>query len=109
MLLKALSTGNYKNDEIAVAITQTGGQCRASTYLALIKKGMISAGFKDIPVISLGTAGKTINPQAGFNVEWKKILPITFASILYADSISKMYHTAKARENDKRKCKSINW
>jgi predicted CoA-substrate-specific enzyme activase len=97
-VLKALSVGNFNHDNIAVAITQTGGQCRASTYLSLIKKGMLSAGFKDIPVVSLGTAGKTINPQSGFNVDWKKLLPITFVSILYADSLSKMYHVAKARE-----------
>ncbi len=106
-VLKALSTGNYKHDEIAVAITQTGGQCRASTYLALIKKGMISAGYTDIPVVSLGTAGKTINPQSGFNIEWKKTLPILFSSILYADSISKMYHAAKARERVKGSAKLL--
>ena len=106
-VLKALSSGNFKHDEIAVAITQTGGQCRASTYLALIKKGMVSAGYTDIPVVSLGTAGKTINPQQGFNIEWKKTLPILFSSILYSDSISKMYHTAKAREKVKGSAKKL--
>jgi predicted CoA-substrate-specific enzyme activase len=100
-VLKALSTQEYNHNQIAVAITQTGGQCRASTYLSLIKKGMLSAGFKDIPVISLGTAGKTINPQSGFQVNWKKLLPVTFVSILFADSLAKMYHTAKAREISK--------
>jgi predicted CoA-substrate-specific enzyme activase len=106
-VLKALSEKKYKNHEIAVAITQTGGQCRASTYLSLIKKGMLAAGFKDIPVISLGTAGKTINPQSGFKIEWKKILPITFLAIVYADSLSKMYHTAKAREIEKGRAKKL--
>ncbi|MFN8254230.1 MAG: acyl-CoA dehydratase activase [Bacteroidales bacterium] len=100
-VIKALSGGNYDNNNIAVAITQTGGQCRASTYLALIKKGMIAAGFGHIPVVSLGTSGKTINPQEGFKIEWKKILPVLFSSILYADSLSKMYHVAKAREKVK--------
>jgi predicted nucleotide-binding protein (sugar kinase/HSP70/actin superfamily) len=106
-VVKALSSGNYKNDEVAVAITQTGGQCRATTYLALIKKGMISAGYADIPVVSLGTSGKTINPQQGFSMEWKKILPILFSSIIYADSISKMYHSAKAREREKGSAKKL--
>jgi len=106
-VIKALSAGKFNHDEIAVAITQTGGQCRASTYLALIKKGMIAAGYSDIPVVSLGTSGKTINPQRGFNIEWKKTLPILFTSILYADSLSKMYHTAKAREKAKGSAKRL--
>jgi predicted CoA-substrate-specific enzyme activase len=106
-VIKALSNGDYNHDQIAVAICQTGGQCRASTYLSLIKKGLISAGFKDIPVISLGTAGKTINPQPGFDVDWKKLLPITFTCMLYADSISKMYHVAKARELEKGSAKRL--
>ncbi len=41
-IVKALKSGKYKPDEIAVAITQTGGQCRASNYIAGIKKAMIS-------------------------------------------------------------------
>jgi predicted CoA-substrate-specific enzyme activase len=106
-VLKALDSGNYNRNEVAVAITQTGGQCRASTYLSLIKKGMLAAGFDDIPVVSLGTAGKTINPQEGFEVKWKKILPVIFAGILFADSLSKMYHTALAREIVKGSAKKL--
>lgn len=106
-VLKALDSGKYKKDEIAVAITQTGGQCRASTYLSLIKKGMLSAGYTDIPVVSLGTAGKTINPQSGFEIKWKKILPIVFTSIIFADSLSKMYHTSLAREKVKGSAKVL--
>ena len=106
-VLKALDSGNYKRDEVAVAITQTGGQCRASTYLSLIKKGMLAAGFNDTPVVSLGTAGKTINPQEGFEMQWKKILPIVFVAILFADSLSKMYHTALAREKKKGSSKKL--
>jgi len=99
--LKALHSKKYKPDEIAIIITQTGGQCRASTYLSLIKKGMIAAGFDDIPIVSLGTAGKTINPQEGFNPDWKKMLNTIFISILYADSIAKMYHAINPREQNR--------
>lgn len=100
-ILKALHSQKYKPEEIAVAITQTGGQCRASTYLSLIKKGMIAAGFDDIPIVSLGTSGKTINPQEGFNPNWKKLLKTIFVSILYADSLAKMYHAITPREKHK--------
>ncbi len=97
-VIKALQSGKYDRNEVAVAITQTGGQCRASTYLSLIKKAMIAAGFEDIPVVAIGTAGKTINPQPGFSVDWKKVLPVTFNVILYCDSISKMYYSTVVRE-----------
>ncbi|MBU0764125.1 MAG: 2-hydroxyacyl-CoA dehydratase, partial [Bacteroidetes bacterium] len=62
-IIKALQSGKYNPDEIAVGITQTGGQCRASSYISLIKKGMVAAGFGHIPVISVGTGGITINEQ----------------------------------------------
>ena len=105
--LKALHSDKYKPDEIAIVITQTGGQCRASTYLSLIKKGMIAAGFDNIPIVALGTAGKTINPQEGFNPDWKKLLNTIFVSILYADSISKMYHAINPRESNKGEARAI--
>ncbi|RLD68879.1 MAG: CoA protein activase [Bacteroidetes bacterium] len=100
-ILKALDTNKYKREDVAVAITQTGGQCRASSYLSLIKKGMISAGFDDIPVVALGTFGKSINPQEGFSIEWKKILKVIFLSVLYADSIAKIYYWTRVREKNK--------
>jgi predicted CoA-substrate-specific enzyme activase len=100
-VIKALAEGNYNHNEIAVGITQTGGQCRASTYLSLIKKAMIDSGFEDIPVIAVGTAGKTINPQPGFEVNWKKLLPITFVSMIYADVLAKMYYSTVVREKQK--------
>ncbi|MCF0206505.1 MAG: 2-hydroxyacyl-CoA dehydratase, partial [Bacteroidales bacterium] len=51
-IMQALESGKYNPDEIAVCITQTGGQCRASNYLSLIKNAMVAAGFTNTPVIS---------------------------------------------------------
>ena len=47
--IRALQSGKYDPSHTAVAITQTGGQCRASNYFGLIKHALISAGFKDTP------------------------------------------------------------
>lgn len=106
-LMKALASGKYQRDQIAVGITQTGGQCRASSYLSIIKKAMISAGFDDIPIISVGTSGKTINPQPGFNMPWKSLLPITFVTMLYADALAKMFHAGRAREKTQGQARKI--
>ena len=44
-LIKALDSGRYDLDETAVIITQTGGQCRATNYVALLKRAMVEAGY----------------------------------------------------------------
>jgi len=106
-IIKALKSSHYNTDEIAVAITQTGGQCRASTYLSLIRKAMVDAGFKDVPVVAIGTEGISINPQPGFDIEWKKILGIVFAAVLFADSVSKMYYSLVSKEKNKGESKKL--
>lgn len=100
-IIKALQSGYYNREEIAIGITQTGGQCRASTYLSLIKKAMISAGYSDIPVISIGPFGKTLNEQPGFEINWFKMLPVTIVAMLFADSLAALYHKTVVREKIK--------
>ncbi|PLX03882.1 MAG: hypothetical protein C0594_09880 [Marinilabiliales bacterium] len=106
-IIKALEKGDYKRDEIAIGITQTGGQCRASSYLSLIKKGMVNAGYQDIPVISVGTSGITINDQPGFVIDWNKAMLVSFVAVLYADSLSKMYYSTAVREAHKGSAKKL--
>ena len=106
-VIKALKSGKYDRNDITVGITQTGGQCRASTYLSLIKKAMLDAGYEDIPVISVGTSGKTINTQPGFEINWLKLLPITLAGMLYTDSLSKMYYATIVKEKKKGECDKL--
>ncbi|MDR2040439.1 MAG: acyl-CoA dehydratase activase [Bacteroidales bacterium] len=100
-IIKALQSGKYDRDQVAIGITQTGGQCRASTYLSLIKKALIASGFEDVPVIAIGTEGKVINSQPGFDMNWLKLLPTIFAALCYTDSIATMYYSSVAREVNK--------
>ncbi|MDR3095410.1 MAG: acyl-CoA dehydratase activase-related protein [Bacteroidales bacterium] len=97
-IIKALQSGKYDLTQVAIGITQTGGQCRASTYLSLIKKALISAGFEDVPVIAIGTEGKIINSQPGFDVNWLKLLPVIFAALCYTDSLATMYYSTVTSE-----------
>ena len=98
-IIRALQSGRYDLDQIAVAMSQTGGQCRATNYAGLIKRAMVQAGFADVPLITLGvtTHGNGANEQEGFDVSWRKIGPIVLNTLLYADSIAKMYYAAAAR------------
>ncbi len=96
-IIKALQSGKYNRDEVAIGITQTGGQCRASSYLSLIKKAMISNGFEDIPIISLSLKNMNQSEQPGFKINWLKALPTSFFAMLFTDSLAKMYYAVAPR------------
>jgi predicted CoA-substrate-specific enzyme activase len=96
-IIKALKTGRYDPETIAVGITQTGGQCRASSYLSLIRKAMVAAGFEQIPVISV-TSAQGLTHQPGFDINWLKLLKLLFVTTMYADCIAKMYYATAVRE-----------
>lgn len=98
-IVKAFRSGAYNPDTTCVAITQTGGQCRASNYLSLIRKALIDNGYTNTPLVSIAFGSGIDNYQPGFKVNWIKILPIILASILYSDSIAKFYYAAVIREH----------
>ena len=100
-IIKALKSGKYDRDKIAIVMSQTGGQCRATNYLGLIKRAMIAAGFKDVPVVAFGTMGSVFNDQQGFDIDWKKMIHTTVNAIFFTDALSRMYHSAVVREKEK--------
>ncbi len=100
-LLKALESGEYDLDKVAIGISQTGGQCRATSYLSLLKKAMVSSGYKDIPVVAVNIGGQAINYQPGMKFNTTKIIIKGLYGLLFADSISQMYHGTAPREEDK--------
>ena len=99
--IKALSSGKYDLKHTATVITQTGGQCRASNYLCLIKRALVEAGYKDVPVISLALSKSLKKEQEGFSINWLKIARITVVTMLYSDALSKLYHATAVRETKK--------
>ena len=54
--LDALKSGKYDVNRTAVMITQSGGGCRASNYIPLIRKAL-KAEFPQVPVMSLNFSG----------------------------------------------------
>ena len=97
-IITALQSGEYDLKDVAVGITQTGGQCRATNYVSQIKKGLHSAGFGDIPVIVISTGKVYQNEQSAFKVPVFKLINILVYAILYADAIQQMYNSATIRE-----------
>ena len=70
--LDALNSGKYDLEHTALIITQTGGGCRASNYIFLLRKALEKAGYGNIPVLSLNFSG----------LEKDSSLPMTPAFIL---------------------------
>ena len=56
-LMQAVLSGKYDTNKLAVIMTQTGGCCRASNYVAFIRRALEKAGLSHIPVISLNANG----------------------------------------------------
>ena len=56
-MIDALNSGKYDLSRTALMITQTGGGCRASNYINLLRKALRKAGYEKIPVISLNISG----------------------------------------------------
>ena len=71
--LDALNSGKYDLEHTALLITQTGGGCRASNYIHLLRKALVKAGYGNIPVASLNFSGLAVAAIVGIVVN--AILP----------------------------------
>jgi len=97
-IVKAMKTGRYDKDKVAASFTETGGQCRATNYHSLIKKGLLNAGFGDIPVITASFKKLRANHQPGFQVNRLQLISLVLSSLLVADQLIRMYHATAVRE-----------
>ena len=65
-IMAAIQTGKYDMTKTAVLISQTGGGCRATNYIAFIRRALEKAGYPDVPVISVNMVGLEKNPGFSF-------------------------------------------
>ena len=84
-LMNAVLSGKYDLSRTAVLISQTGGGCRATNYIALIRKALKDSGHPEIPVISLSVAGGLDEDNPGFTIMKPKFLLAAINSLLYGD------------------------
>ena len=81
-LIDAIHRGGYDPHKVALFITQTGGGCRASNYIHLLRKALERAGMAYVPVISLNLSGMEKNP--GFKLTIDILRKAVFA-VVYGD------------------------
>ena len=97
-LIDAILEGKYDPEHVALAITQTGGMCRATNYFGLIRKALVDAGYPQIPVIAISTQGLEDNP--GF----KATLPLLHRAIkalILGDLLMKCLYRVRPYEVEK--------
>ena len=97
-LIDALNSGKYDVDKTALMITQTGGGCRASNYIHLLRKALIKAGYDKIPVISLNPSGMEKNSGFKYTVP---MLRKSVAVVAYGDLLMLLNNQVKPYEINK--------
>ena len=97
-LIDAILEGKYNPDKVCLAITQTGGMCRATNYFGLIRKALIDAGYPQIPVIAISTQGLEDNP--GFKVT-PALLHRAVKALILGDLLMKCLYRVRPYEVEK--------
>ena len=95
--INALKSGKYDLDHTALLITQTGGGCRASNYIHLLRKALVKAGFPQVPVASLNFSG--LEKDSGFQLTLPLIRKIV-AAVFYGDELMSLANQTRPYENE---------
>ena len=93
--MDALLSGRYDLHRTALIMFQTGGGCRASNYVSLIRKALARAGMEYIPVISLSLKG--IEKHPGFRLSIRKLHRMLYA-VLYGDMLMSLVNQVRPYE-----------
>lgn len=94
-VMKAVLSGNYDPDHLAVAMTQTGGGCRATNYVGFIRRALGNAGLSQVPVLSISAQGIEKNP--GFRFTFP-MLKEAIESIVYGDVFMRVLYATRPYE-----------
>ncbi len=94
-MISALRSGRYDLSRTALLISQTGGGCRATNYIAFIRKALADAGMSHVPVISVNALGLEKNP--GFRVS-AALLVRAMMALVYGDLLMRMLYKVRPYE-----------
>ncbi len=88
-MIDALEHSDLPLDKVALLITQTGGGCRASNYIYLLRKALNKCGYGDIPVISASFMKS--EQSGGFSLPVTMLLQALYG-VLCGDLIMTLYN-----------------
>ena len=95
-IMEAIESGKYDLNRTAVIISQTGGGCRATNYIALIRKALRESGNPQVPVISL-SAVKLDEQNPGFKLT-VPLLKAAVYCVLFGDVMMQMLYRTRPYE-----------
>ena len=94
-LMDAVESGKYDTHKIALIMSQTGGGCRASNYIHLLRKALAKNGYDYIPVISLNFSGLESNSGLHFTPQ---MLMQVASGVLLGDLIMMLHNQCRPYE-----------
>ncbi len=95
-IMDALLSGKYDLDKVAVLMSQTGGGCRASNYIAFIRRALKKAGMEQVPVISVNLSKLESNP--GFNLKSYSLIKRVCYAAVFGDILMKCVYRMRPYE-----------
>ena len=97
-LMQALQSGKYDPHKVAMIQFQTGGGCRASNYISLLRKALKKAGYEYVPVISFSFAG--LEKHTGFQLTLPLLHSLLYA-VQYGDLLMTLVNQCRTYEVEK--------
>ncbi|MCR5583562.1 MAG: 2-hydroxyacyl-CoA dehydratase [Eggerthellaceae bacterium] len=97
-IMDALSSGKYDPERTAVVISQTGGGCRASNYIAFIRRALKKAGLEHMPVLSANFVG--LEKQPGFTLTPDLVSRAVMAAV-FGDVLMRCLYRMRPYEAEK--------
>ena len=94
-LINALQSGKYDMDHVSVLMSQTGGGCRATNYIAFIRKALIKAGLGYVPVVSMNAGGLEKNPGMVFT---PGLINKALQALVYGDLFMRVLYKTRPYE-----------
>ncbi len=94
-MISTLKSGEYDLNRTALVMSQTGGGCRASNYIALLRKALKDLGMEQVPVVSFNMVGLEKNP--GFKIDVKMGKRLIIAA-LYGDLFQRLLYATRPYE-----------
>jgi len=93
--ITALESGKYDPRKVALMYFQTGGGCRASNYISLLRKALKKAGYGYVPVISISFEGLEKHP--GIKISFPMLRGLV-QSVFYGDLLMSVVNQCRPYE-----------
>jgi len=103
-LIEALQSGEYDLDNTSVIITQTGGGCRATNYIGLIRKALKDAGLEKVSILSFNLSG--LEKEQAFHLTLPMLNKLLMA-VLYGDVLMKLLYATRPYEVNKGEAQAL--